>query len=260
MFAISPEDVRREALSAGVSQEKLRVPPVLVMSFCNTIVKDLSASCGMKEWSWIGSEFTPYAVATRSYIGKYKSIPIALIVPPMGASPMIALCDEFIHFGTQAIFLLCASWSVGKQYLDKGEIQLPTMSIGLNGTSPHYGNEAERVACELRGHEALARSLDKIGASWKSGGVGSCEALYRITSNLLADFRSWGCLSVDNGEVGALYSLGKEKDIPVGVLLQPYLDLTKGWRMDYMDEAYMETCRLQAKAALIAVEGIMSSL
>jgi len=258
MFIISPEQVEREAISAGVSYEKLEVPPVLIMTFSSTILEKLASSCRMKEWIWIGSKFSPYASPTRSFIGKHKNTPIAMIIPPMGASPMVALCEEFIHFGAQAIFLLCASWSLGKKYLDKGEIHLPTLSIGINGTSPHYSGAAERIFCELRARDVLIKSLDKSKASWKMGGVGSCEALYRITSNLVADFRSLGCLSIDNGETGALYSLGKERNIPVGVLLQPYLDLTEGWRKDYMDELYMETCLLQAKVALDAVESILT--
>jgi hypothetical protein len=254
---LSPEQVKREAISAGINQEKLAVPPVLIMTFNNAIIEELVASCSMKEWNWAGSEFTPYASPTRSFIGRHRNTPLAMIVPPMGASPMIALCEEFIYFGTRLIFLLCASWSLGKKYLDKGQIHLPTFGVGINGTSPHYSAVADRMFCELKIRDALSQSLDKVKASWKLGGIGSCEAPYRITTNLAAEFRNLGCISVDNGETDALYSFGKKRNVAVGALLQPYIDLTEGWRKDYMDEKYTETCHLQARAALDAIESIL---
>lgn len=55
--------------------------------------------------------------------------------------------------------------------------------------------------------------------------MGCCEAFYRITPELADEFREQGCLSMENGETAALYSLAKERDIPIGVLLQPYIDL-----------------------------------
>ncbi|TFG32019.1 hypothetical protein EU528_04550 [Candidatus Thorarchaeota archaeon] len=257
MFLVNPEQIRRAAISAGIHQNELSVPPILIMTFCSAIVEEIVVSCRMKEWSWIGSRFSPYSISTQSFVGTHNEIPFALIVPPMGASPLISLCEEFIHFGTRAIFLVCASWSLGRKFLDNGEIHLPTISIGFNGTSPHYGSSPDRVSCEPRGYAVLKESLEQTCASWRSGAVGSCEALYRITPELVADFRSKGCFSVENGETGALYSLGKEKDITVGVLLQPYLDLTEGWRVEYMNDIYKNTCLTQAQVVLNATERIV---
>jgi len=105
---------------------------------------------------------------------------------------------------------------------------------------------------EPRAFKALASALDEAEAAWKEGGVGSCEALYRITPELADEFRQQGCLSVDNGEVAALYALAKERDIPSGVLLQPYIDLEGGWRVSYMGQKYADGGRLQAQAAIEA--------
>ena len=93
-----------------------------------------------------------------------------------------------------------------------------------------------------------------MGANWKKGGVGACEAIYRITSDILDDFRKRGCLSIENGEVASLFSLAKVKRIPIGVLLQPYIDLEQGWNISYLDEKYIETGKVQAHASIEALK------
>jgi hypothetical protein len=57
---------------------------------------------------------------------------------------------------------------------------------------------------------------------------------------------------MENGETAALYCLARERDIPIGVLLQPYIDLEQGWRISFMGEKYAETGRLQVHAAIEA--------
>lgn len=80
--------------------------------------------------------------------------------------------------------------------------------------------------------------------------MGCCEAFYRITPELAHEFREQGCLSMENGETAALYSLAKERDIPIGVLLHPYIDLEQGWSLSYMAAKYSESGRLQVRAAV----------
>jgi hypothetical protein len=57
---------------------------------------------------------------------------------------------------------------------------------------------------------------------------------------------------MENGEVAAPYSLARERDIPIGVLLQPYIDLDGGWRISYMGETYAESGSLHVQAAIEA--------
>ncbi|NHI82699.1 MAG: hypothetical protein EAX81_00155 [Candidatus Thorarchaeota archaeon] len=253
MFLIRPEQIRKEAELRGVPASQLGVPEVTILTFNKAVLDEIRSQCGMQEWQWEGWRFSPYSTPLVSLIGNLDDIKVALVIPPMGASPLAALCHELIHFGTRALFLLCASWSLGPEYLDKGEIHLPTNAIGIDGTSIHYGNCDEEIGCESSAFEALAQALDETNAAWKQGAVGSCEALYRITPELAMDYRNRGCLSMENGEAAALYSLARVTKTPIGVLFQPYIDLTKGWSASYMDEVYSETCRVQARAALRAI-------
>ncbi|MFX0061523.1 MAG: hypothetical protein ACFFC7_04995 [Candidatus Hermodarchaeota archaeon] len=259
MFIINPKDIEKEVIAQGISRSELIIPSLVILTFNKGIIDELSRLCALEDWQWIGGSFTPYAPPKKVFRGTFDQIDIAVFVPPMGASPLISLCEELIFFGAKIIFLLCASWGFGDQYLQKGQIHLPSFAIGLDGTSPHYGNKNWEIECESRAFKALTIALNQVGASWKEGGVGACEALYRITPILVDEFRKKGCLSMENGEVATLYSLAKERDIPIGVLLQPYLDLEQGWNISYMDEKYGETCKLQAQAALKAAKILLKT-
>jgi len=252
MFLINPDDVEREALAQVVSRPELEVPPLVFLTFNRPVVEELTRLCELEEWEWAGTKFTPYSPPSKSWRGKLDEEGIAVFVPSIGASPLIAFCEELIHFGAQVIFLLCASWGLGRAYLEEGEIHLPSFAVGMDGTSPHYGNRDWRAEAEPRAFKALASALDAVGAVSKEGGVGSCEAFYRITPELADEFREQGCLSMENGEVAALYSLARERDIPIGVLLQPYIDLEQGWRISYLGGKYVESGGLQAQAAIEA--------
>ncbi len=252
MFVISPKDVEREALLRGICRTELEVPPSVFLTFNRCVLEELTKACNLKDWEWPGARFTPYSAPGEGWRGKVDEQDMAVFVPPMGASPLVSLCEELILYGARTIFLLCASWGLGKAYLDEGEIHLPSFAVGMDGISPHYGNLRWRAEAEPRAFKALATALDRVGAVWKEGGVGCCEAFYRITPELADSFREQGCLSMENGEVAALYSLAKEHDIPIGVLLQPYIDLEQGWKTSFMGEKYTETGRLQVHAAIEA--------
>jgi uridine phosphorylase len=260
MFLVSPEDVQREALEQGISRTELELPPLVFLTFNRCVLDELSNLCQLQDWEWPGGRFTPYSPPDKGWRGKIDKHDVAVFIPNVGASTLVCLCEELILYGARTLFLLCASWGLGQAYLDEGQIHLPSFAIGMDGTSPHYGNSDWRAEAEPRAFKALATALDKVGAVWKEGGVGCCEALYRITPQLAEAFRQQGCLSIENGEVAALYSLARERDIPIGVLLQPYIDLEQGWRISFMGEEYSETGRLQAQAAIEASRILMEEM
>jgi uridine phosphorylase len=253
MYLIRPSHVEKEALLQGIDRSALEVPRLIFLTFNQSVLQELTALSHMEEWEWQAARFTPaFSRLFKSCRGQIAEEPTAAFVPPMGPSTLASFCEELIHYGARIIFLLCASWGLGSPYLDEGEIHLPSFAVGMDGTSPHYGNDAWRVEAEPRAFRALAAALDELGAVWKEGGVGSCEAFYRITPSMAEEFREQGCLSMENGETAALYALARAHDIPIGVLLQPYIDLQEGWSLSYMGEKYRDTGGLQARAAIAA--------
>lgn len=256
MFALNPSDIEKVAKSRNITQSELRVPSSIILTFNRAVIDELSNLCDeLKEWKWKGEMFSPYSSSRKSLIGSTGNLhEIAVFIPPMGASPLVAFSEELIYFGAKFIILLCASWGLGEEYLSKGQIQLPSFATGIDGTSIHYGNNNYNVMNEPKAFDALATALNKIGANWKKGGVGTYEAIYRLTIEIISNFRKKGCLSMENGEVASLFSLAKTQKIPIGVLLQPYIDLEKGWNISYLDEEYIETCKVQARAAIEALK------
>lgn len=256
MYLITPRDVEREARADGLITEELSVPETIFLTFNRPVVRELTSLCALKEWDWKVAQYSPYSPVQRAWRGTYNSHDVGVFVPPMGASPLASVCEEIIHFGAKLIFLLCASWSLGDTYLKKGQILLPEFAAGFDGTSFNYNNKQGLVHAEPHVLQALAGALNELGADWKQGGVGCCEALYRITCAMMQSYITQKCYAMENGEVAVLYSLAKQCNIRTGVLLQPYIDLNNGWKISYMDRVYKETCKTQAKAAVIAANNV----
>jgi uridine phosphorylase len=251
---ISPSDVEREAISDGTDKNELTIPQIAILTFCGSIVDELKKRCSLKNWEWKGGRYSPYYGSYKGWKGKIKNnVEICIFIPPMGASSIAAFSEDCIHFGARIIFLLCGSWSLGEDYLAKGQIHLPQFAIGMDGTSYHYGNTEYRIDAEQGAYNALLSSLKNCNCNWKTGGVGSFEAIYQISKPIIDNFRKDGCISMENGEAASLFAVAKKTGITLGILLQPYIDLEKGWKIDYMDEVYKKTCASQAKVALNAI-------
>jgi uridine phosphorylase len=247
-FIINPEDVRNSARVAGIRSEVLEIPDNVIITFNRPIIEELTKICRLKEWDWEAKKFTPYSAAQKCMKGVCGDVEIAVFVPPMGASSLAAFCEELIVYGARCIFLLCASWSLGEEYLRKGQIHVPDFAVGMDGTSYHYGNTRHRVDADPKTLEILKDVLTSEGVDWKQGGVGCCEAFYRITREMLDSYRKQGCLSMENGEVATLYALARLRRINAGVLLQ-----------SYTDNKYAETCVSQARTAVKAMSRISSA-
>jgi uridine phosphorylase len=261
MFVLNPADIEEVAESMGVARSELEVPSSIILTFSRAVLDELKIICqNLKEWKWKGEMFSPYSSSRKSLKGSIDDLHnIAVFMPPMGASPLAAFCEELIYFGAEVIFLICASWGLGEKYLSKGQIQVPSFAIGFDGTSIHYGNRNYNIQSESKAFNALITALNKLGANWKKGGVGACEAIYCITPEMIDEFRKQGCLSMENGEVASLFSLAHKKKIPIGVLLQPYIDLEEGWSISYLDEEYSEICKVQARTAIEALKSLHSA-
>ena len=250
-FIISPDHIKKMANYDGLNNDDFQVPSNVILTFNKGVVDELKKICNLEEWEWKAAKYNQYYRSPKkSWRGKVGSKEIFVVVPPMGASPIAAFSEDLIYFGAERIFLLCASWSLGSNYLDKGQIHLPSFAMGVDGTSIHYMNENGHVKAQRTTLNEFRKVLNMQGADWKMGGVGSCEAFYRICEKMLGYYRKKGCLSVENGEVAALYSIAREYDFPIGVLLQPYIDLEKGIDKSYMGEEYNNTCKMQARVAV----------
>ncbi len=88
---------------------------------------------------------------------------MAVVVPPMGASPLSCVIEDLAARGVSGVFLVCAAWSLGPP-VQLGDLIAPSFSVGPDGTSIHYGNEAARVEADRVVVEALAAGARHIAA------------------------------------------------------------------------------------------------
>ena len=240
------------ARQAGLSDDALRLSGLAVLTFSRTIVERLTELCALRETQWISALHHPYAAAELVKRGRRARLEVTVLVPPMGASPLACIVEDLVACGVEAVFLVCAAWSLGPP-VEVGDLIVPSFSVGPDGTSIHYGNRSGHVAADPQVVAALASACRERGGRVHVGGNASCEALYGVTPQMAEGFRRRGCLSVENGEASTLLAVAQMLGVLGGVLFQPYIELAHGWQPGVLrDERYGATCRIQAEAVLQA--------
>jgi uridine phosphorylase len=250
-WLITPEQTLAVARQAGLGDRELKLGGAAVLTFSKAVVDRLEALCGLEDAAWIAPQHHPYAAAEIVKRGAFKGIGVTVLVPPMGASPLACIVEDLAACRVQAIFLVCAAWSLGPP-VQFGDLIVPSFSVGPDGTSIHYGTTSGQVQADPVVVEALAAACRERGATVHIGGNASCEALYRITSQTAEGFRERGCLCMENGEASTLFAATQALGVLGGVLFQPYIELAQGWDPARLDETYRAACHLQAEAVLEA--------
>lgn len=251
-YLVTARQTLLAARRAGLTEEELNLSGIAVLTFSRALVERLDELCELKDAAWIAPAHHPYAAARVVKRGVYHGLDVTVLVPPMGASPLACIVEDLVACGIEAVFLLCAAWSLGPP-VQFGELIVPTFSIGQDGTSIHYGNTSGHVAAEVEFVEALAAACRERGVVPHQGGNATCEAVYRITPQMAAASRRRGCLCMDNGEASTLFALSRALGAWAGVVFQPYIELEQGWKPAHLeDDTYYETSCLQAEVALEA--------
>lgn len=251
-WLIAPGQTLSAARQAGLDDEALRLPGVALLTFSRAVVDRLAELCALKDVAWISPPHHPYAAAHVVKRGAFEGLSVTVLVPPMGASPLACIVEDLVACGAWAIFLVCAAWLLGPP-VQFGDLIVPSLSLGPDGTSIHYGNKQGIAHAALEVVDALAAACRVRGVRHHVAGNAACEALYRITPEMVEGFRQRGCLCMDNGEASTLFAVAHSLNILGGVLFQPYIELAQGWNPAWLhDERYRKACRLQAEVALEA--------
>ena len=249
---IRPEQTLFTARQAGLGEDELKMTGIAILTFLKSVVDRVHELCLLEDAEWLSPLHHPYAAPQIAKRGTFQGLGISLLVPPMGASPLSCIIEDLAACGVEVVFLACAAWSLGPP-IQLGDLIVPTFSIGLDGTSTHYGNVKGEASVEPGVVDALVEACRAIGAQYHKGGNGTCEALYRISPQMAKGFRTRGCLCMDNGEANTLITVARSIGIFGGVLFQPYIDLGSGWDPNvFSTEKYRNACRLQAEVVLRA--------
>jgi uridine phosphorylase len=250
-YLITHEQTLSVVRHAGLGKNSLALSDIAVLTFSMAVEDHLTRICELKEMEWISPRHHPYGVAVSVRRGTYQGRDVIVLVPPMGASPLACILEDLIACGIQVVFLVCAAWSLGPP-VEFGDLIIPIFSRGIDATSIYYGNKCGYISADPQVVEALVMASNQRGPKVHIGGNASCEALYRITPQMVAERRLQGCLCMENGEASTVFAVSRELGILGGVLFQPYIDLTKGWNPALLDERYHAVSRIQAEIVLDA--------
>jgi uridine phosphorylase len=251
-WLITPEQTISAARQAGLGDGELKLSGVAVLTFSRMVMDRLEALCGLRDAAWLAPGHHPYAAARVIKRGVSTGINITALIPPMGSSPLACIIEDLVACGIQVVVLVCAAWSLGPP-VKFGDLIIPSVSLGPDGTSIHYGNERGKSEVEPAVVNALAAACRERRVPHHVGGNATCEALYRITPYMVENFRHCGCLCMDNGETSTLFAVARTLGVLGGVLFQPYIELAKGWQpVQLRDERYQKACHLQAEIVLAA--------
>jgi uridine phosphorylase len=256
-YLITPLQTQAAAKQAGLTDEQLGLSGMAILTFSKAVVDRLAELCNLEDTAWISQRCHPYAAAEIVKRGEYQGVETVVLVPPASPSPISCILEDLIACGARAVFLVCAAWSLGPP-VEFGDLIIPSYSIGMDGTSAHYGNMAGEISADPQVVEALTKASRKQDVRTHVGGNATCEALYRITPQMVSDFRQQGCVCMENGEASTLFAVTQELGVFGGALFQPYIDLQKGWNPAMLDERYRAVSRIQAEVILEAGLGLLA--
>ncbi len=254
---INSEQTLAAAREDGLTDADLQLDGMAVLTFSKAIVDRLDEHCGLQDAQWLGPRHHPYAACEIVKRGVFEDVEVTVLVPPMGASPLACVLEDLAACGVKLVFLACASWSLGSP-VEFGDLIIPAFSLGVDGTSMHYGNANGEVHAAPGVVATLKQACVSLDVRYHVGGNASCEALYRITPALVEAFRARGCLCMENGEASTLITVTRALGMIGGILFQPYIDLTKGWDPAVLQgERYRTACRNQADVVLQAGRALL---
>jgi uridine phosphorylase len=252
-WLITAAQTRECAAAIDPEHRAESLPAVAVLTFSRAVLERLQALCDLEDMAWLEPGHHPYATAHTVKRGIHAGREILALVPPMGSSPLACVIEDLAAGGVSAVFLVCAAWSLGAP-VKFGDLLIPAASLGLDGTSIHYGNSDGVAAADPATVQALVQACGERGLRYHVGANGSCEAFYRISAEMADRFRAQGCLCMDNGEASTLYAVTRALGLVGGVLFQPYIDLRQGWRPEWLhDSRYRAACERQAEVVLAAI-------
>ena len=250
-YLVTPHQTRAVAREAGLEEAQLALPGVAVATFSREVMRRLEELCALQDAQWISDSHHPYAAAQVAKRGAFQGLDVVVLVPLMGASPLSCVLEDLVACGVKVILLVCAAWSLGPP-VQFGDLIVPAFSTGPDGTSIHYGNDSGEVQASPVVVDALTEACAARDVRYHVGGNASCEALYRVTGEMVRAFHERGCLCMENGEASVLFAAARALGVLGGALFQPYIDLRQGWDPTRLDEVYRDVCHLQAEIALDA--------
>ncbi|MFW9785935.1 MAG: hypothetical protein ACFFFB_26860 [Candidatus Heimdallarchaeota archaeon] len=252
-YSIDSEYVIKKALKySNNAKEEFACNQYTILLFSNYLLDYLKKKINMESKEWL-APYHPYA-SHHLYKGIYKGIPISVIMPPMGASPIASVAEDLITCGSKVLLLVCGAWGIA-QNVKLLDFLIPTHAIGPDGTSLHYGrspNEKTMINKEIVA--IFSEETSKRTENYHIGKNYSMEAFYRIKLKKVIDLQNKGFISMENGELNTLATICSQKQVKFGAIFYSYYNLLENWMVPWFQEDYKKCVELEGKITLATIK------
>ncbi|MFX1500531.1 MAG: hypothetical protein ACFFDH_06145 [Promethearchaeota archaeon] len=253
-ICLSSNDVVQAALKASNKTIKdFEVDPTVMIIFSGGLLKYLKEKAKLKESDWL-IPFHPYS-SEKIFRGMYYNVPITIIIPPMGASPMATIAEDLIYCGAKIILLVCGSWGIGKN-VKLLDYLIPTHGLGPDGTTIHYGRRIdEEIELDKKIVNVFIKEVKDRVDNYHIGKNYSKEAFYQIHKQEIFELQKKGCISMENGEVNVLATICKQRNVNFSAIFYSYYIPLEGWNVPWTQkrENYKECVNLEGEIALATI-------
>jgi len=252
------KDVIQAAIeTSGKSMTDFEIDPNVFIIFSGFLLNYLKEKTDIEQIEWL-MPFHPYSAPEHIYRGKYKEIPLTVIIPPMGASPLASIAEDSIFCGAKTILLVCGAWGIGKN-VGLLDYLIPTHGLGIDGTSVHYGRKQdEEIEISKEIVEIFIKETKQRTNKFHLGKNFSKEAFYKINEQEIIELQNKGCISIENGELNVLATICYQKKVKFGAIFYSYYNPLNGWKIPWIEEQYKGCVSLEGDIALATMLEINS--
>lgn len=246
---INTEIIFKMAKKAGNSE--IRVNENVIIPFSLSTVKTIEKEVELTENKWLSPVYHPYCTC-QVKDGKYHAMPFSIVKPMMGASTMAVIIEDLIIGGAKFIFLSAGAWALSGD-IKTGDFMLPLGSLGVDGTTFSHGHDGSLLEVEASLVEKIEQKLEYYEKRYFKGYNATFEAFYNITPTIAEQFKSKGCVSMENGELNNLLFLGQKYKVKTCALFVSYLNLGQDepWNpKTFESESYIKSTSLQGEIFL----------
>ncbi|MFX0059269.1 MAG: hypothetical protein ACFE85_11120 [Candidatus Hodarchaeota archaeon] len=256
-FCIKSQDVLKTALKlSNKKKEDFQVAPFIIIYFSNFLIKYLEKELKLKKDEWL-LPYHPYA-SGFVFNGNYEGIPISVIQPPMGASPLSCVIEDLIYCGAKVLLLVCGSWGIGKK-VELLDYIIPTHTSGPDGTSVYYSREIdEEIEIDHEIFNIIQRETKKRTSKIHFGKNYSIEAFYQLNKTQILKLQQLDFISIENGELNVITSICRLRGTRFGAIFYSYFNPLVGWNVPWFNDDYRMCVELQGEIALATIKEINS--
>ncbi len=238
---------------ARKKREDYAVDEKVFLLFSDLLLEYLIRKANLKKYSWL-EDAHPYA-SGAIYRGAYNGIPLTVMKPPMGASPMAVVLEDLITCGAKNIFLVCGAWGIGPK-VKINDFLLPTHTTGCESITKYYGRAEKEELPMMPGIVRLLKEeTAKRTENYHTGKNYAKEAFYRLTKEEIIALQKQGFIGMENGELNVLAAVCRQKNSNYGAIFYSYYNPLEGWTIPWKKkEEYKATVELEGEIALAVLE------